>query len=65
MDKAKRISVSTAVEALKQAERLGGGEALHHLGEALYEIGWLIKEIGDPQAVKVLDVVRDFAEMHR
>ncbi len=32
---------------------------------ALSEIAWVVKDLGDPQAAKVMDMARDFGAMHR
>ena len=66
-----RLLIDEIVRDLKAAQQAyvpegdGDNEALHYLGSALEEIGWLIAEIGDPMAEKIRDVARNFTSMHK
>lgn len=70
-DRPPQISLRSPIASLKKAESLyevdgsRDGDVLHHLGEALSEIAWVVKDLGDPQAAKVMDMARDFGAMHR
>ena len=70
-DRPPQISLRSPIASLKKAESLYGvdgsrdGDVLHHLGEALSEIAWVVKDLGDPQAAKVMDMARAFGAMHR
>ena len=70
-DRPPQISLRSPIAALKKAESLyevdgsRDGDVLHHLGEALSEMAWVVKDLGDPQAEKLMDMARSFSAMHR
>lgn len=41
------------------------GEILHHIGQAMTDLAWMLRTLKDPQADALLDVARAFEERHR
>lgn len=71
-DRPRRLLVEVAASSLKKAQSAydfndasNDDEVLHHLAQALYDIAWVVREIGDPQAEKLMDVTRNFSSQHR
>lgn len=54
----------TAIAALEKAHG-SDGEILHHIGQAMTDLAWMLRTLKDPQADALLDVARAFEERHR